>query len=296
MGVIVNINEHLHCFHYDNGSRPLIELKRLDVGNVSEWDVVTEDNKLIFVLEGNLNIRIDDLDAVDIPKGKFVFASAQQQIKSRTEDNAFVVIMRMPNCVRLCNCFMVKQLYVDNAKAGSDFVMQEEATEPYLSEINPEMWYFFKGLLMSMGDGLKCYSFFEIKIKELCFFLRAYYPKPELKNIFRTIMTSDADFLEYVKNNHQNFNSAAELAESLHMTYSGLNKKFMKVFGVSSYKWMKEEKKKLIFRDLCEAKQNFKELSDKYGFSSTSTFSDFCSKNFGRTPGEIREISLRGSN
>ncbi len=99
--------------------------------------------------------------------------------------------------------------------------------------------------------------------------LKAFYSREELAAFFGTTLYEDIAFPIYILKNHHAYDSVAEIAEAMHYTVSGFSKRFIRVFGTPPSKWMKEQKAKRIYREVCFGKQNFKELADSYNFSST---------------------------
>ena len=82
----------------------------------------------------------------------------------------------------------------------------------------------------------------------------------------------------------------------MNYTVSGFEKRFKRVFGVSPYKWMNNQKAKMIFQQVRTTDLTLKEISANFGFTSLSRFNDFCKTNLGKPPGDIREKSHIGGN
>jgi len=88
--------------------------------------------------------------------------------------------------------------------------------------------------------------------------------------------------------NYRHVNSVQELADLSLYSSSGFKKQFYRVFGHSPSSWLRDRKSALILQDLNSSSLRIKEIADKYNFSSVSSFSTFCRKNFGSPPGKIR--------
>lgn len=130
--------------------------------------------------------------------------------------------------------------------------------------------------------------FFEIKIKELLYLLKVTFTKKELTGLWDLYRPEFSNFYGAVVRNCRENDTVAKLAELMHYTVSGFEKRFKKTFGVSPARWLRSRKAKRIYKEVSLGSLNFKEIADRYNFSSTSTFNDFFKSTFGKTPGEVR--------
>lgn len=271
-------HEHLSCYNYEKGDRPTIEKVTLEKGQ--KWKIFPIDNKTIFLLKGKLRFSFGDILNKEISSGKMLLLPAGSQYSSMATEDCDFLVMRLHNTKRLCDCFSLDVLLREEK---SDF-----KPDTYFLEFNERVKAFLSFLVACMTDGLKCTYFFELKAKEFYFLLRAYYNKKELLKFFYPLLSRDISFSDLVIKNHYKAKTVQELAELTHYSLSGFQKRFKKVFGVSAYHWMKDERSKSIYHQINSTEKSFKEISDEYGFSSPSHFNDFCKTNFGTTPGRIR--------
>ncbi|MDR2950794.1 MAG: AraC family transcriptional regulator [Prevotella sp.] len=279
--------EHLTCYNYEKGNRPTIE--KVSLGKGQAWNLFSIDNKVIFMLKGTLNFSFGDIIDESITENKMMMVSAGSQLQCQAVEDCIFIVIRLHNTKQLCDCFSLDLLLREenkDLKPGIHFLEINERVESFLSFLDT-----------CMSDGLKCTYYFELKSKEFYFLLRAYYTKKDLLGFFYPLISHDISFSEYVIKNHYKAKTVQELADLMHYSLSGFQKRFKKVFGVSAYHWMKEERSKLIYHEINGTNKSFKEISDEYGFSSPSHFNDFCKANFGSTPGIIRrkKITLQTS-
>ncbi|MCD8185740.1 MAG: AraC family transcriptional regulator [Rikenellaceae bacterium] len=94
--------------------------------------------------------------------------------------------------------------------------------------------------------------------------------------------------MDLMYRNYRHITSVQELADLSLYSSSGFKKQFYRVFGNSPSVWLRNRKSALIYQDLNGSGLSIKEIADKYHFSSVSSFSTFCRKNFGSPPGKIR--------
>lgn len=279
--------EHLTCYNYEKGNRPTIE--KVSIKKEQSWNLFSIDSKVIFMLKGTLNFSFGDIIDECITENKMMLVPAGSQLQCQAIKDCTFIVIRLHNTKQLCDCFSLDLLLREDNKGirpGIHFLNINERVESYLSFLDT-----------CMSDGLKCTYYFELKSKEFYFLLRAYYSKKDLLGFFYPLISHDISFSEYVIKNHYKAKTVQELADLMHYSLSGFQKRFKKVFGVSAYHWMKEERSKLIYHEINGTNKSFKEISDEYGFSSPSHFNDFCKSNFGSTPGIIRrkKITLQTS-
>lgn len=270
--------EHLTCFNYEKGERPTIE--RISLKKGLFWRIFPIDNKVIFVLKGSLHFSYGEIVNKTIPSGKMMLLPAGSQCIAHSDEDSEIIIMRLHNTRQLCDCFSLDALLREDK---GDFI-----PGIYFLDINERVEPFLSFLDTCMTDGLRCTYYFELKAKEFYFLLRAYYEKKELLYFFYPLLSKDISFSDLVIKNHYKAKTVQELANLTHYSLSGFQKRFKKVFGVSAYQWMKDERSKTIFHQINSTDKSFKEISEEYGFSSPSHFNDFCKTNFGATPGIIR--------
>ncbi|WP_029904277.1 AraC family transcriptional regulator [Prevotella sp. 10(H)] len=270
--------EHLTCYNYEKGDRPSIEKMYLTKGQ--KWEIFTIDNKAIFLIKGSLSFSFSDFSDRIISENKIMLVPSGCQITSQAEEDCTIIIVRLHNTKQLCDCFSLDVLLREKK---DDFI-----PDLYYLDINERVESYLSFLDTCMSDGLKCTYYFELKAKEFYFLLRAYYPKGELLGFFYPLLSKDISFSDLVIKNHYKAKTVQELADLTHYSLSGFQKRFKKVFGVSAYHWMKDERSKSIYHQINSTEKSFKEISDEFGFSSPSHFNDFCKVHFGITPGRIR--------
>jgi AraC-like DNA-binding protein len=205
-------------------------------------------------------------------------------ISAQGEDDCELILMRLHGAKQLCDCFPLDKLLSEKTPNFKPNL--------YYLDINERMDTFLSFLDTCMSDGLRCIYYFELKIKEFYFLLRAYYKKEDLLGFFYPLLSYDIPFSDMILNNHYKVRTVQELAELTHYSLSGFQKHFKKVFGVSAYHWMKDERSKVIFHQINCTNKSFKVISEEYGFSSPSHFNDFCKLHFGTTPGHIRHRNI----
>ncbi|MBK5723118.1 helix-turn-helix transcriptional regulator [Dysgonomonas sp. Marseille-P4677] len=270
--------EHLSCYNYEKSERPTIEKRILNKDQ--QWDFFSINNKVIFILKGSLDFSFGEFTNRTITEGKMMLLPSGSEIISCAKEECSILVVRLHNTKQLCDCFSLDKLLREDKNGFKPNL--------YFLDINERIESFVSFLDTCMHDGLKCTYYFELKAKEFYFLLRAYYTKIDLLCFFYPLLSNDISFSDFVIRNHYKAKTVQELADLSHYSLSGFQKRFKKVFGVSAYHWMKDERSKAIYHQINSTEKSLKEISDEYGFSSPSHFNDFCKIHFGSTPGRIR--------
>jgi AraC-like DNA-binding protein len=241
-------------------------------------------NQILFLLRGKLIFHNNHNDSfVVIKEETFLLFPHGQECNMTVEEDSHIVFVIVHNKINFCNYFPLELLYKLNESKKKEEKMN------YPLEINEIISDYLNLLLKSLGEGLQCRYFYELKQQELFYYLRAYYPRKKLSDFFHPILNSDIDFSELVLRNFESAKNIADLAKITNYSVSGFKKRFMKVFGISPRDWIKEEKGKKIYYDINCTQKSFKEIAIKFDFSSPAHFSTFCKNTFGMSPSMLRE-------
>lgn len=85
--------------------------------------------------------------------------------------------------------------------------------------------------------------------------------------------------------------TSEELARACFMSGSTFRKRFKREFGIPVSEWLRERRKERIKRMLLDTDIPLCHVAESNGFNMLSTFSDFCRRNFGRSPVQMRKMS-----
>ncbi|MFV0419693.1 MAG: helix-turn-helix domain-containing protein [Dysgonomonas sp.] len=283
MGIITDKHEHLTCVNYEGVStnfnkKPIIEVSELLKGKVRERTL--SESKIMLIMKGKFSISYERHINKKVKEGKMLLLPSSSKFIARAEEDASIIIFRLRDKVELCDRVGLEQLF-------NKFKTPEESFN--LLDIKEEVAYFLKGLNQCLTDGLRCRYYFELKMKELFFLLRAYYTKEELARFFYPLLSNDATFSEFVYNNYNKVKTVQDLAALSNYSHSGFIKRFKKAFGMPAYQWMKQQKASRILHEINCTDKTLKEICDEHDFSSLSQFNDFCKSNFGYPPSQIRK-------
>ncbi len=286
--------EHLSCINYDKGGEnPIIEAVSIEKGKL--WENVPLGNKLIFVLDGGeILFSLGKFTNCQIRKSQILYLPAGYNFLCKAVEDCSLLVMCIQGQARFCDDYN----FTDLEKDISQVSKYSSATQVKLGtlEINEIMEKYLDVLLEYIDAGANCKCFYLIKIKELFYIFRWFYPKEVLVEFFQNALKGGNDFATYIMDAWYKYKSVGELAEAMNYTVSGFEKRFKRVFGISPYKWMINQKAERIFHQLRTTDLTLKQISSNFGFTSVSHFNDFCKANIGKSPGDIREKSRIGGN
>lgn len=281
---LLYLEEHQECLNYDNAIKPAIEILNIKKG-VRE-SITTNNNEIVFFLEGKLRFIFKDFPEYTASKGEIIFLPAEECFSYETLSDCLIIVFRIKYSIRLCDAVPIEKIYYSNKSTIDQYTPRTKSL--CLLQMNPKVWYLLNGLRDNINDGLKCMHYFELKIKEFFFTLRAYYTKEEIHDFLYLIISGDTAFSEYIRLNWTKYQTVSDLAKSLNMSNKQFYLKFRRIFDKPPYQWMLEGKIQIIYNEIVGSKKPFKQIASENGFSATSQFSKFCKLKLGKNPTEIR--------
>ena len=85
--------------------------------------------------------------------------------------------------------------------------------------------------------------------------------------------------------------TSEELARACCMSGSAFRKRFKQEFDIPVSEWLREHRKERIKRMLLDTDLPLCQVAESNGFNMSSTFSDYCRRNFGSSPAQMRKKS-----
>ena len=269
--------EHLNCYCFDKGENPRLEIVEVAAGADFVRDLT--DNEIVFLLKGRFRLSYGKLVNEEIGSGVIMLFPPGSRVKAEIVEDVRFIVCRVRGIVQLCECLSLERLHFESPSVDEDF---------QLLPIRERIHGYISHFVDCVEDGLRCNYYFETKTKELFFMLRAYYAKEELAGFFSPLLSKDSSFMNLMYTHFREAKSVQDLIRVSYYSESGFKKQFQRVFGTSASEWLRERKASLIFQDLNHSPLSLKELAEKHHFSSVSSFSTFCTSQFGRPPGKIR--------
>ena len=281
---IFYLNEHLKCYNYDHREKPQIELAKILAGQTKE--ITVTESEIVFFMDGQMRLSFNDLPDCEGVGGEFVFLPAGGKYSATAIVDSYAVIFRLNKAVNLCENFMLDKLF--EQLETMNHARPRIAKSLSALEIIPPLWYFLRGVIDRIEDGIKCRCFFDMKIKELLLLMRVYYTEDQLHDFFYLILSVDTAFSEYVRLKWDQFGSIEDLAKSMQYSRKQFSTRFVKVFGMNPNKWMIEARASKIYSEITSTHKKFKQIAAENLFYSDAYFTNFCKTMFGGSPSELR--------
>lgn len=168
----------------------------------------------------------------------------------------------------------------NNPDDGKDSLVYLE-TERRISE-------FLNNLRNMLSEGQFSSNYCLLKLEELFIYLETYYDKEKLGEVFSPLLGTDIDFINEVISNYRTLKSVDEMATRLKMSRITFNRHFMASFGISASKWLRSMRNTELLKLIVSSDQSFTEIAYRMGFSSSAYLTEYCRKNWGKTPTQLR--------
>lgn len=241
--------------------------------------------KLFIVQNGCIEVSIEADQNFTVKNKKIFFVELGQRLIISAQEDSTILIFRLPNFIGLNEHLPLEKL----ALIKNDIVDAKDL--PRILSLNDTISYNID-LICEFIEQVPQYAlYFKLKIKEFLLILSNEYSLYELYGLFAETTSVNISFSDEVKKNVHKYNKMADLADAMHYTTSGFEKRFKRIFNMSPYHWMKEMKARRLYYDLKMTDKDLKDLCDDYGFKSNNYFIEFCISNLGASPSAIRKSS-----
>lgn len=240
-------------------------------------------SKLLFVLEGKVKLKINKLDVQVVTPGNIALVPCNSYLIASVEPGSYLVTVNFTEKEPFCARYSLVNLMHDTNLVEDDS-RRVGASLPIVERVDA----FVRSVVDCVGDGLQGMAYCNVKKQELFMLMLAYYDKKELAQFFYPLFCFNRKFEQMVMNNYENVSDVKHFAALLHMPVTTFQRKFKKHFKTSVKQWLLDRKAERMLADIKNTNRSITDLSQRYGFSSVSYFSNFCKHYFGKTPTELR--------
>jgi len=234
---------------------------------------------ILFLLKGKLLLSYNNLIKKKLQAGEMILFSALHTLDITVMEDVHGILCTFDTQVQIGDDFSLESLV--------SFADTNKNSHAPLT-INKRIRNFLITIENYLEDGLWCNQIYEIKRDELFYLLKSTYSLMDLAAFFYPILNKDVFFKESVIKNYHQVRNVIELAEKMGYSVPGFRGKFLRCFGIPAYTWMQQQRAAVILKELKEKKKTIKDIFISNQFSSQAHFYEFCKKNFGKTPGQIR--------
>lgn len=276
--------EHTSCVNYKTDAYKGFGLEKITAGNVfNSSSISIKSNFLVFILEGELEVQIENEELLRVQSGEFFFISFTAIYKiTTTESGTCIYHNFFYNNIKLCDSHMLSNYVAEGIVYNSRFRAFKE---------NDLLRIFLHGLKYYLQFGINCRHLHALKEKELMIILRTTYSKEEVLGLFHPILGRNVKFKESVLMLSDTVFNRTELANQLGMSVPDLARKFKEEFNESVHSWILKHRNKRILEQAAFPTTTVKQLIYDFDFSSAANFNRYCKQHFGCTPTELIEKS-----
>ena len=278
------------CVNCCNIEKSVIEVVKMVKGKLEVSDLVY--HKVIFIMEGSIKLFSKDEPDYQTEKGKMLFLLAGSRCSYQAREDTTILLFRIQTPIDLCRDLSLEELYVKVNKKRKEEYRPKHSNFGEL-KINASIRLLVDGINDSIKNGLNCHYWLEIKVKEFFLLLKAYYTKEQIYEFLYLILSNDIAFSEQIRQHWNRFQTAAELAAFLNLPIKRFTARFITVFGQTPYQWILQKRARIVLFEIESTGKLFKEIAMEYGFTSESSFTRFCRKEFDKTPTQIRLDKLK---
>ncbi|CCZ10448.1 AraC family transcriptional regulator [uncultured Culturomica sp.] len=274
---LLYVNEHQSCKNYqveiDTG------FKYLEVPpGTHVYEPKLQYNNVVILIEGECIISCNQYDNRKISSSEMVLLPRGALVDAYTQKDCKLLLFSFGMVRNVCDVNMLQSYYDLCNDVHYDFTPLE---------IRHPLNEFIDLLVFCLKSGMNCVHLHEIKHKEFFLYLRGFYTKEEIVQLFFPIMGKKLKFKDMVLKNYTKAENVEELIELLKMSKNAFYAKFSKEFGMSPRQWMLKQIRHQVFIKAAIPNITIKELMDLFNFDSPVQFNRFCMREFNCTPGEL---------
>jgi len=274
--------ERVNCPQYSGNKERTIEIVEMEKGKISQ--IFPEENQIMFVIKGTLDLISKKIHNKNIKDGELILIPLHRTCILTALKDVTLLVLKLEFSIALCEHLPLDLLLEKHTKVKSK-------EEPGVGLLKPHQKIvdYANTLCDCLTEEMDCQYYHDLKIREFLFLIRAYHDKKQILSFFKPVYTGDYTFSSAIYKYLNEVRTVKGLADKLNYSLSGFEKKFKRVFDVSPYHWMQEQRAKKIYKEITCTKKTFTELAFEFDFSSPAHFNDFCKQYFQYTPGGLRK-------
>lgn len=273
------------CKQKDKNLISRIGLQRLE--NIT-FD--TRSHMVFFIIDGLIQVSHEDGFKRILSNNHLLFVPSGAQINILSLERSNLLRFTINDFMKLCD----EHTIISFTQSINTFVSNSPNKLPENIGVLPygiPCQHFLQSVLFFIDDNIRCPSWQDLIIKEFLLLLRMHYSEKDLYSFFYMAISMDSLLLDYVYKNWRNVLTVSEMANNFNMSNKAFSSRFNKLFGKTPLRWIIDEKSRIIYEEIKNTEKSFKYIAIEFHFSSESHFTNFCKKEFGKTPTEIRNVA-----
>ena len=277
---LLYLNEHQTCYHYMSEIGTGFIYDELKAGEVFRPTNLSC-NHLLFILEGACTLSCNQFSDRHFSANQLVLIPSNAIFRGSVTKDMKFLNMSFETPMSECDKLVLQTYHSLCTQIQYDF-------KPL--PLRYPLTTFAEQLSYCLRNGINCAHFHELKHKELFFYLRGFYTKEEIAELFYPLIGRSFDFRKFIYENYHKTNSLSELVELSNMSRSSFARKFKSEFGVTAKQWMLKQTCQRLAYAFTKPEATIKEIMLEAGFDSPSNFNRFCKTNFHHSPTEMHRI------
>jgi AraC-like DNA-binding protein len=259
------------CPSFEDCRKPLFRIVSSGIGTVPE--PVSCGLTLALLMKGKLAVNTPFDERFTVNSDEMFFIPSPHYNLRFVEEGFLLLLFRCQE-ISLCS-----HIFIALANTVSD----SAANSPVL-KIKHSICSTAKQFVYDTEQGLMCRIHQISVIAEIFAIIFNFYSREELTRFFAPTFEDDSLFKIRIMQHKNLIFRAEKMARELNLGIDTFRKRFKLVFNTLPSEWIKEERKKLIYKELCTTERPLREIAALAGFRSEQIFSRFCKTEFGKTP------------
>lgn len=278
---LFNPPEHLSCHHY---ATPATSGWILVKGSEQQiYQGETEYHSILLCTQGSIHLSIGD-DLCELQTGQMKFIPRGSSVRAILSKDGELLDAYFDVMDFICDKISLQQL---------NDLKEEVVYNPAPLEVRGGIPSLLATLRIYLDDKAQCAYLHELKVKELFWNLRAYYSREELASFLWPVLGVSKFHSEVINAFTCNV-KVSDLARRVYMATSTFYKQFRDEFGETPEQWIRMQSNKQILFLIQDYDLNIGEIATSLSFGSLSSFSRYCTNNFGYSPTALRQALQDG--
>lgn len=274
-----NPNEHKTCSNFKVDIGTGFHLQTFHSGETLSL-VLPQCNHLLFFRKGSVTLSCNEYVDKNFQPGEMVFIPSGATFYGTAHDDVEWINFAFNTPMSGCDKFKLQAL----RPLCEDISYHFDALP-----VRDPIPLFLELLTNCLKAGMNCMHLHALKHQELFLYINGFYTKAEVAQLFYPIIGKSLSFRETIVNLAAEAVTVTDLVEGTHMSRRTFQRKFLEEFNEPAKKWLQKRLSVRIMNSLMDPENTLKDIMYECGFSSSSSFNQFCQKNFGGSPSEIRK-------
>lgn len=279
---LLYLTEHLSCSNYRSDSDSGFSYRELDKGDVYRVSNA-KTNCTLFLIQGEVDCHLEEHQVLPMSRKHMLYIPQNMDVRIESVTASQCMLLFWNKNVTGCD-----KLFFHSLPTKVSYI---DTNDGIILPIKTPLMNVLKSVKQYLDAKMLCMHLHLLKQEELLLVLRGFYSKQDLAAFFSTSTSIRKPFEKFVLENYTKTSSIKELASLCHISERSFNRKFHASFGESPYQWIQKKKSEQIQEMINDEAFSFKEIAEKFDFSTSSHFTAYCQRMFGMSPSQLRNAN-----